>query len=338
MALLRTGLMILALIAVSGCAVAEEGSDTIAGVRVAPGERVDVSFDVPAGETDAATFIPVTILRGAADGPTALMVAGVHGYAFAPMLAADRLAESLSLETMTGNFIIVRVAHIPAFEDRSVFVNPNDRKNLNRSFPGKVDGTQTERIAHVLSTELIASADFVFDVHSGDGAEWLEPFVGAWGGPLATDYPTALAAAKAIGFPNVVRYAMFTQEQIDNGRSLNRQAVAQGLPTILIEIGQNGSRDEAHVQRLVDGIKNALASLGVLQNKVSTFPQPRTFESSKAVKAGHSGFWYPTRRGGPVMQGEVIGEIRNYRGQVVEVLRSPIDGYGIYGQMGPPIR
>ncbi|MEL7296741.1 MAG: succinylglutamate desuccinylase/aspartoacylase family protein [Pseudomonadota bacterium] len=209
---------------------------------------------------------------------------------------------------------------------------------MNRSFPGKADGTQTERIAHVLSTELIASADFVFDVHSGDGAEWLEPFVGAWGGPLSTDYPTALAAAKAIGFPNVVRYAMFTQEQIDTGRSLNRQAVAQGLPTILIEIGQNGSRDEVHVQLLVGGIQNALASLGVLQSEVVTFPQPRTFESSKSVKAGHSGFWYPTRHGGPVKQGEIVGEIRNYQGEVVEVLRSPIDGYGIYGQMGPPIR
>lgn len=35
-------------------------------------------------------------------------------------------------------------------------------------------------------------ADFVIDVHSGDGAEWLAPFVGVYGGPLASEYELAL--------------------------------------------------------------------------------------------------------------------------------------------------
>ena len=35
-------------------------------------------------------------------------------------------------------------------------------------------------------------ADFVIDVHSGDGAEWLAPFVGVYGGPLASEYGLAL--------------------------------------------------------------------------------------------------------------------------------------------------
>ena len=99
--------------------------------------------------------------------------------------------------------------------------------------------------------QLIARSDFVVDVHSGDGAEWLHPFIGVYGGPLASDYPSALAFAKAFGIPALIRYQMKTQAQIDSGRSLNRQGVAAGKPTILVEIGQNGGRDSGHVAIIV---------------------------------------------------------------------------------------
>ena len=56
-----------------------------------------------------------------------------------------------------------------------------------------------------------------------------------------------LVFTEAFGIPTVVRYQMKTQAQIDRNRSLNRQGVASGSPTILVEISQNGSLDAAHV-------------------------------------------------------------------------------------------
>jgi hypothetical protein len=47
-------------------------------------------------------------------------------------------------------------------------------------------------------------------------------------------YDTSKAMRLAFGFRNVVKYAMNRQEQVDGGRSLNRQAVADGKPTVLI--------------------------------------------------------------------------------------------------------
>ena len=60
-----------------------------------------------------------------------------------------------------------------------------------------------------------------------------------------------LVFTEAFGIPTVVRYQMKTQAQIDRNRSLNRQGVDAGAPTILVEIGQNGSRDAAHVTTIV---------------------------------------------------------------------------------------
>ena len=46
--------------------------------------------------------------------------------------------------------------------------SPIDGKNLNRVFPGKPNGTITERIAYFLVHNIYHLADYVIDMHSGD--------------------------------------------------------------------------------------------------------------------------------------------------------------------------
>lgn len=335
---LRTALVALALLAHSEYAYSQEGFQ-LGEISVERGERKDFRLEVPAGEADPATFIPLSVIAGEQVGPTVLIVAGVHGFEFAPILAADRLASEVSPSEIQGTLVIVRAAHVSAYENRSPYVNPFDRKNLNRSFPGSARGTQTERIAHLLSSVVIPAADFVFDVHSGDGAEWLEAFVGVYGGPLASDYETALGVARSMGFPNIVRYSMNTQQQVDQGRSLNRQAVAQGLPTVLVEVGENGSRDDEHVELIVSGMRNALAYLGLLSGPQSPGKtELRYFDGTQSVKVENSGLWNPVRQAGKVEKGELLGVIRGYQGDTLEKVKAPVSGYAIYGLAGPPVR
>lgn len=338
MKLLRLLLAAILLFAGQSLAAADREPFAIAGEQVAPGTRADLRIIVPAG-SDGETFIPVTIIHGARPGKVLAMVAGVHGFEFASILAAERLAERVDPARLAGTLVIVRVANIPGFEGRSPNVNPVDRKNLNRVFPGKAQGTQTERIADLISREVVAPSDFLMDVHSGDGAEFLDAFVGVYGGPLATDFPLALKVAQGFGFPNIVRYAMETQEQIDRGRSLNRQGVAMGKPTILVEIGQNGSREEAHVAAIVAGVENALAILGMTDTPpADALPQPRLYEGTASLSASQTGVYHPIDpRPRPLAKGELVGVIRDYTGREVERLVSPVDGYALYGITGPPV-
>ncbi len=321
-----------------GAAWAQPAPFVIAGESVTPGSRADFRIIVPEG-SDAETFIPVTVVHGAKPGPVLAVVAGVHGFEFASILAAERLAERVDPTRLSGTLVLVRVANISGFEGRSPNVNPVDRKNLNRVFPGKADGTQTERMADLIAREIVARADFLMDVHSGDGAEFLDPFIGVYGGPLATDFPLALKVARGFGFPNIVRYSMDTQEQIDRGRSLNRQGVAMGKPTILVEIGQNGSREEAHVAAIVTGVENALAILGVTESQLPDMPQPvRLFQGTVSATASQTGVFHPSKLGPrPLAKGELLGTVHDYTGREVERILSPIDGYALYGITGPPV-
>jgi predicted deacylase len=322
-------------------ATAQRPAFVLAGQSVPPGERADIDVGIPAGITDPATYVPVTVFHGTAAGPVLALTMGVHGYEYPSILAGQELLARINPKDLKGTVILVLVSHVDAFEHRVPYVNPHDRKNLNRVFPGRADGTQSERIAWALTTEVIRKSDAHVEVHSGDGAEWLEAFVGIYGGKLAaSQYATSRQMGLAFGFQNVIRYAMDTQEQVDRGRSLNRQAVADGKPTILVEIGENGRRDHAFVEPIVNGVENLLRALEMLDGAPALQRRDtRWFDGTVSAEATFTGILTPVAaRGRPVRKGEVIGTIRDYRGREQEQVRSPADGYVMYGLAGPPVK
>ncbi|WP_077284783.1 M14 family metallopeptidase [Cognaticolwellia aestuarii] len=307
---------------------------------ISPGTLKNITLEIAQGANDPASFIPVTVVHGAKPGPVLAVVAGVHGYEYTSIIAVNKWIAALNPRQMSGSVIIVRVAHVPAFEERSIYVNPYDRKNLNRSFPGKKHGSQTERIAWAISKNVVAKADFLIDLHSGDGGEWLSAFVGVYGGPLASNYPLALSVAKGFNFPNIVRYKMNTQQQIDTKRSLNRQGVAEKIPTILVEIGENGSTATQHINAMYTGLNNSLSILGVTKSIAAPSRENVDyFEGTRSVPVTHSGLWFPKGLGGQyIKKGDVLGVLKDYFGQTLGNVIAPSDGFALYGLKGPAIK
>lgn len=313
----------------------------IAGRLVPVGSRLDLEIPVPASATDPATHVPVTVLHGTAPGPVLSVTAGVHAYEFPPILAAVELLSQIDPATLRGTVILVPVAHVSAFEHRVPYVNPFDRKNLSRVFPGDPAGTQSERIAWVLTTEVIRRGDMHLDIHGGDGAEWLEPFVGIYGGTLAAaQYPRSREMGLALRFRNVVKNSTNDRRALDGGRSVTRQAIADGKPTALIEIGENGRRDAAFVRPIIDGVINLLRAFRMVPG-AATPPRrdTRWFDGSVNALATVSGILTPTAtRSRVVRKGEPLATVRDYAGREREVVRAPVDGYVLYGLTGPPVR
>lgn len=311
----------------------------IAGKSVAPGTRLDV--DLPVAELgDGATVVPVTILHGAKPGPVLAITCGVHGYEFIPILAAQQLLPQLDPKAMSGTLILVRLAHVPAFLKRSIFYNPNDGKNLNRVFPGSPTGTQSARIAYAISTEVIAKADLHIDMHGGDGTESLVNFAGTYGGKLAeAQYAKSREMGLAFGLPVLVEYKMDSWEQVNSGRSCNRQAVAEGKPTLLVEIGEMGKRDQSLVDLAVRGMLNVMKSQQILPGApVLTKRMPVEFEGTGSASAKFDGIWYPTlAAGATVKKGEAVGVVRDFEGKELETIAAPEGGMVLYMLSAPPV-
>jgi len=147
----------------------------ISDVIVQAGETYRGSIHVPTGDDEIESKIPITVHNGTYSGPTLTLIAGIHGSEYAPILAMQYLARQIDPTHLTGAIVIVHIANLPAFVGRTIYFGPNDLKNLNRSFPGSLNGSVTERIAFVLTQQIIKRSDSVIDIHAGDGNESLRP-------------------------------------------------------------------------------------------------------------------------------------------------------------------
>ena len=151
-------------------------SFTLETIKAKPSEKTTGFITVPDG-VDEGTQIPVSIFHGANEGKVLVIFAGVHGSEYAPVLALQKLAGQINPKELSGTIVLVHAANPPSFFKRTIYYGA-DGKNLNQSFPGKADGTITERIAFVLVEKLMRRANYFIDVHSGDGNESLRPYAG----------------------------------------------------------------------------------------------------------------------------------------------------------------
>src|SRR5919112_6135949 len=114
------------------------------------------------------------------DGPTALVVGGVHGDEPEGQVAAMNLLRTLQPDDVTGRVVVAPCLSITASQ-RYTRLWPTGA-NLNRSFPGSPDGTVDEQLADFVTRELIAAADVVVDIHSGGRSGPCPPWSGMhWG-------------------------------------------------------------------------------------------------------------------------------------------------------------
>jgi len=111
-------------------------------------------------------MIPVAVVKRG-DGPTALLTGGNHGDEYEGPIALFDLARRLRDEDVSGRVIIVPAMNYPAFR-AATRTSPIDKGNLNRSFPGRPDGTPTEKIADYFERTLLPMADVVLDFHSAE--------------------------------------------------------------------------------------------------------------------------------------------------------------------------
>ena len=177
---------------------------------------------------------PAFDARGAKDGPTLCLLGGIHGCEYSSIAAVTRFMNELDTTQLAGRIVAVPVVSMQSFERRSAFVVPEDGKNLNRCFPGTLDGTYTDVLARSIFDELIAPSDVLIDLHGGDQAEGLEPFA------LYVESDVgdrARALAVAFGLPYVVREPARAGAL---GGTTAAAAAAAGIPAVIAEAGGRG--------------------------------------------------------------------------------------------------
>ena len=307
------------------------------GVTAAPGTLASGELKVPAGSGDEGTVIPVTVINGSKPGPVLALVAGTHGVEYPPVLALQRLRASIDPRTLTGTVVLVHMANMPSFLARTIYYGPKDGQNLNRVFPGKPSGTLSERIAFVLTRDVIDRATHVIDIHCGDGNEWLRPY-SYW---VVTSAPAVVAASKdlalAFGLDHIV---IDTERPNDAAASvyLANTAMTRGKPALTAESGGWSRTDEESIARVERGVAGVLRHLGMRADGPLPVANPVWLGRNEVLRSQFTGLLYPmVEPGQTVAQGTIIARVTDFHGKVLEEIRSPFAGEILYVVATPPI-
>ena len=325
---------VLALLALSAPAQAGDLKQ-LGPISATAGEAVSGYLTIPPHGDDGAQ-VPVSLVRGAAPGPVLALVAGTHGYEYPGISALQRLRQSIDPRALRGTLVLVHIANPPSFYGRTIYTSPADGKNLNRVFPGRADGTLSERIAHAITTEVIAKADYLVDLHAGDGNEALRPYAYM---PVTGDARLDAATrgmALAFGLDHIVidaaRIPAGTATQF-----IDQTALARGVPAITTETGQLGQNDERSIALAEHGIQNLMRHLGMLDGKAETNPGVVWLRDYEVIRSPANGIFRASVRDGyAVAEGGLLGELFDPFGAKTGDVRAPFDGIVNYVIGTPP--
>ncbi len=293
-------------------------------------------IEVPHG-VDAGTQIPVTTITGTHPGPVLALIAGNHGYEYPPILALQELRARVDHGELSGTLILVHVANMPSFLGRTVYFSPVDGKNLNRVYPGQVDGTVSQRIAYAITHEVIEKADYVLDLHCGDGNESLRPYVyQAITGEAQMDAAIARMVL-AFGIDHIL---VDRSRPTDPAKSLycSTTAITRGKPAVEIESGRLGMSGAESVARIVAGVRGVMRELKMTAEGPAAVAKPVYLDPSAVIASPATGILYPmVERDQMVSKGTVLGRITDFFGVEIALVESPLAGVVLYVVATPPI-
>ncbi|CAB3729397.1 N(2)-acetyl-L-2,4-diaminobutanoate deacetylase DoeB [Paraburkholderia rhynchosiae] len=209
-----------------------------------------------------AEMIPITVIRNG-DGPTALLTGGNHGDEYEGPIALSKLAATLKAADVKGRVIIVPFMNFPAFR-AGTRTSPIDRGNLNRSFPGKPDGTITEKIADYFQRYLLPLADYVLDLHAGGRTLNFAPFAAIHLLPDERQQARCEVAMRAFGAPYSMRML-----ELDSVGLFDSAAEEAGKVFVSTELGGGGSATAQSVAVASRGVRGFLQHAGILTREAS---------------------------------------------------------------------
>ncbi len=267
---------------------------------------------------------PIGTVVGGQDGPTLVVLGGMHGSEFCGIQAAIELFNSVEPGKLRGTLIVATIYNMGAFTNHTGFVVPQDNKSPMSDFPGRQDGSFGEVMAWHFERQVLSRADYFVELHGGDIPEALSPFAVALKTGNAELDGKMERMARAYNVELVIDRKIRADDKLG---AAYRKAALRGVPSILAESGQQGILSAEGTKVHLTGLRNILFELGMMDGKIVDTVKRIRLESHGAVRCDRLGMWYPfVRLNQVVAKDEVVGEIRGYFGELIEEVRSPIDG------------
>src|SRR6476660_6654044 len=310
-------------------AAQNRASFTVGTATATRGQKATGTIEVPAG-VDAGLSVPVAVFHGAKPGPVLALVAGSHGTEYTSIIALETLIATLDPAEVSGTVIIVPLINIQSFEQKVPHLNPVDKKSMNRWYPGKMDGTQTDRASYLITKQVVEQCDHLIDLHGGDLDESLRPY--SYWTKTGNEKQDQISRDMVLAF-GLDHIIISTDRPKDPSASryLENTATTRGKPSITAEAGYAGTVETDDLNALINGCLNVMRFLRMLPGQPQIIEHPVWIEKVVTVASEQNGIFYPSvKRGTYVEQGMKIGYVTDYVGKTIFEARAPTAGIILY--------
>ncbi|HEC76352.1 MAG TPA: hypothetical protein ENI33_03710 [Thermoplasmatales archaeon] len=274
-------------------------------LNIGKGEMQRGSIHCGELEDGTSVTIPYFVMRGIRKKPVLLLNAALHGEELNGIEVINRIFETINPLELKGTIIGVPVVNTLAFRARSR-VDPIDGKDLNRVFPGKKDGTITERVAYTFFNKFVKRADFGIDLHTGMKGHLLIPHPRV---RTYKDFSPSLEYSRALG-TEIIFYHEGSKGM------LTIEAGKIGIPVVCFEIGEAGRLDEYFIDAGMKGVINFMKYFGILDGEPEIPEKQILLKNYKEVVSQYGGLFYPKVKAGEVAK----------KNQFIGIIKSPFTG------------
>jgi predicted deacylase len=260
--------------------------------------------------------VDVFFRKGESSGPFALITAGIHGDEYeGPAAVAGFVEQLAAMPPVHGSIAAIPVANPMAWHGAQR-TSPEDGLNLARTFPGRAHGSPTESLAASLF-ELAVQADYLIDLHSG-GVEYLfHPLCGFYGD--ASEQNASYSAARHFWLPVLWQLpptaGVLSSELWQRGRCV--------LGCEFLGAGQLAPKGREKYQR---GILSILAHWKLIEEEFLLPADGQACAGEWQMSIAEGLFVACCRIGDTVTEGQLLAEIRNARGRVLQTFHAGPDG------------
>ena len=296
---------------------------TILGKKIEKGEGATLELEVAKLHTRDSIKITIIVERAKLDGPTLLLMGGVHGDEINGVAIVRDIILKKYNKPKRGTIICIPVFNVFGYLNLSREFP--DGRDLNRMFPGSATGSLASQFASKFTKEIAPLVDYVLDFHTGGADRENFPNI-----RCVLQNTRALELAKIFGAPFIVQSNYIP-------KSIRYTINKLGKTILLFEGGKSNSLDESVISYGVEGALNVMKYLGLQEGEITSKGPSMIIKKSKWLRAPFSGMFQSTvKNGTKVFKKDLLGKITDPYGEFNKDVTAPFDCY-IYGMNTAPI-
>jgi predicted deacylase len=279
--------------------------------------------------------LPLIVVNGVEKGPGVGFFGAMHGDELEGVQAINRIARQLDPHKMKGTFFGIPVVNPAGFWARTRN-NPVDNANMNRVFPGKSDGTISERIAYAIYQYIVPQIACFVDYHAWGSRMWAISVIHIRHYGHKQLFEKTKEIASICGF----KYISIIPGGVPNGMldDINANDPDNGIPYISTEmagVGTGYTELEQNIQKCVRTGLNILKYFDIIPGEPE-IPEPPQFIQGSTWPPPVAAASTVTRVGGwmvphvspweLVEKGQKLADLQDMFGNIVDSTHAPWDG------------